>query len=300
MSNVRPQRTMRRSLLAVIGIIFSVSANAFAYAEEPFKTSAIEPARVLVEAVGINNWLNANHSRMSAAQVQGAREHLHALIDSRVKELYAKNGVLVPKEPDPILAMLFAWAGRLGVYGADAVYSAVRGTYIVKPPPGPRPPDGLTLALQNDTLVISSSAGEWQASVPYHFFIFMLSNAAGPDSKRTEVAVISTGSAPDVAPPGYSQATLAVFFTNGAEIRTFEPEWAERLQITLQGEQAPVGQTKYRSRKSYDERTRLHKEVVFVPSRKGAFAILYSGLDGTYQANRPHFVSFLEGIKLPE
>ena len=291
---------MHRSLLAVVGIFFSVSASAFAYAEEPFKTSAIEPARVLVEAVGINNWLNANHARMGAGQTQGAREHLHALIDSRVKELYAKNGALMPKEPDPILAMLFAWAGRLGVYGADAVYSAVRGTYIVKPPPGPYPPAGLSLALQNDTLVISSSAGEWQASIPYHFFIFNLSNGTGSESKRTEVAVISTGSARDVAPPGYSQATLAVFFTDGARIKTFESEWAERLQIALQGEQAPVGHTKYRSRKSYDELTRLHKEVVFVPSRKGAFAILYSGLDGTYQANRPHFLSFLEAIKLPE
>ena len=156
---------------------------------------------------------------MGAGQTQGAREHLHALIDSRVKEIYAKNGALMPKEPDPILAMLFAWAGRLGVYGADAVYSAVRGTYIVKPPPGPYPPAGLSLALQNDTLVISSSAGEWQASIRYHFFIFNLSNGTGSESKRTEVAVISTGSARDVAPPGYSQATLAVFLPTARESR---------------------------------------------------------------------------------
>lgn len=291
---------MRYLLLAVIGMTFSISADAFAYAEEPFKSPGMEPARVLVEAVGINNWLNQNYSRMTAVQAQGAREHLHALIDSRIKELYATNGVLVPKEPDHVLAMLFSWAGRLGVYGADAVYSAVRGTYPVNPPPAPRPPDGLTIALQNDTLVISSSAGEWQAFVPYHFFIFRLGNARGPDSKRTELAIVSTGSAPDVAPPGYSQATLAVFFTDGADMKTFEPEWAERLQMAMHNEPAPVGQTKYRSRKSYDDQTRLHKEVVFVPSRKGAFVILYSGLDGTYQANRPHFVSFLEAIKLPD
>jgi hypothetical protein len=277
-----------------------VSTRVLAFSEEPLKKAAIEPARALVEGVGINNWLNANYTRMDPGQVQGAREHLHALIDSRVKELYAKTGVLLPKEPDPILAMLYAWAGRLGVYGADPVYTIVRGTYLVKPPPGPQPPQGLTVSLRNDSLSIASSTGEWQVTVPFHFFIFALNSAVGPDSKRTEAAVISTGSAPDIAPPGYSQATLAIFFTSGADIGSFELEWSERLQIPLQAEQASVGKTKYRSRVAYDAPNRLHKEIVFIPSQKGAFAVLYSGLDGTYQANRPHFVNFLETLKMLE
>jgi hypothetical protein len=237
---------------------------------------------------------------MNPGQIQGAREHLHALIDSRVKELYAKTGVLMPKESDPVLAMLYAWAGRLGVYGADAVYSAVRGTYVVQPPPGPRPPEGLAVGLQGDTLVVSSSAGAWQVSVPYHFFIFALSSGTGLNSKWTEAAIVSTGSATDAAPPGYSQATLAVFFVSGAEIKSFESEWANRLQVSLDADRAVVGRTKYRSLKAYDDRTRLHKEVVFISSRNGAFAILYSGLDGTYQQNRPHFANFLESLKVPE
>ena len=288
------------SLLLIVCLLALVSTKTSALSTEPLKKAAIEPARVLVEAVGINNWLNANYTKMDPRQIQGAREHLHALIDSRVKELYAKAGVLLPKEPDPILAVLYSWAGRLGVYGADPVYTAVRGTYVVKPPPGPQPPDGLTVALQNDMLTIASSAGEWRAAVPYHFFIFALNRAVGPDSKLTESAAISTGSAPHIAPPGYSQATLALVFTNGTDIRSFELEWAERLQVPLQADPIPVGETKYRSRTAYDALNRLHKEVVFVPSRKGAFAILYSGLDGTYQANRPHFLNFLETLELPE
>ena len=289
-----------RMLLAVACIVALASSVALAFSDLPLKKAAIEPARVLVEAVGINNWLTANYTRMDPGQTQGAREHLHALIDSRVKELYAKTGALLPKEPDPVLAMLYSWAGRLGVYGADTVYAALRGTYVVKPPPGPLPPEGLAVELRNDSLTIASSAGAWQASVPYHFFIFTLSSGVGSDSKRTEAAAISTGTAPDLARPGYSQATIAVVFTFGADIKSFEPEWGERMQIPLQGEPIPLGDTKYRSRTAYDERLRLHKEVVFIQSSKGVFAILYSGLDGTYQANRPHFLNFLETFKVTE
>lgn len=289
-----------RALLVASLFACSAFADAADYAEEPYKASAIDSAQALVEAVGINNWLNANYTRMSPDQVQGAREHLHALVDARVKELYARDGVLLPKKPDPILAMLYAWAGRLGVFGADAVYPALKGSYVVVPPRGPQPPKGLAITLAGDHLVISSSAGQWQASVPFHFFVFVLSSASVPDSGHTEAAAISTGSAPDIARPGYSQATLALFFMQGADIKSFETDWAERLQIPLESEQTPVGQTKFISRRAFDASTRLHKEVVFIPSRKGSFAVLYSGLDGTYQTNRPHFLSFLQALKLPE
>lgn len=305
MRKFRRYRKIFCSPLAVVGIALCLTTNAsspstkpLVYAEQPFQTAAIEPARVVVESVAINNWLNANHSRLTGVQIQGAREHLHALIDSRVKELYWKNNILIPHEPDPLLAMLYSWAGQLGVYGADAVYATVRGNYSVEPPPGPRPPEGLDVALQGETLVISSSEGGWQASVPYHFFIFVLDKATGPDSRPYEATVISTGSAPVVMPPGYSQATLAIYFTEGADMASFEPEWCERLQIPCRTEQEVVGQTRYRSRKVYDERTRLHKEVAFVPSKKGGLAILYAGLDGTYQLNRPHYLDFLERLKV--
>ena len=289
-----------RTLLLIVYLLSLVSTKVFALSEEPMKKAAIEPARVLVEAVGINNWLNANHSKMDSGQTQSAREHLHALIDSRVKELYANTGMLLPKEPDQILAILYSWAGRLGVYGADPVYAAVRGNFLVKPPPGPQPPDGLAVGLQNDMLTIASSAGEWRATVPYHFFIFALNSASTSDSKLIETVAISTGSAPDIARPGYSQATIALFFVAGADPKSFEEEWADRLGIPLRAEQRPVGETRYRSRTVYDAQSRLHKEVAFVPSRKGSFAISYSGLDGTYQTNRPHFLNFLEAIQLPE
>ncbi|MFN9503113.1 MAG: hypothetical protein ACK57J_00925 [Rubrivivax sp.] len=264
------------------------------------KIEAIEPARAMVEAVRINNWLSANQARMNDMQVKGAREHLHALIDARVKQSYIKSGVLLPNEPDPLLPMLFSWASRLGVYGSDSVYAAVRGAYPVNPPPEPKPPDGFSVQLHGESLRVSSSVGEWQVTVPFHFFIFALNAGPGPDGRRTEAVGISNGSAPDEAPPGYSQATLGLFFVLDADLKTFEGEWAARLQIPVDKDPSVVGETRYRSRVSYDPTFRLHKEMIVVPSQKGAFVILYSGLDGTYQANRPHFLDVLRLLKLPQ
>ncbi len=252
-----------------------------------------------MESVGINNFLGKEHASLQDGQRQGAREHLHALIDSRVKQLYAKNGAFAPPQADPALAILNSWAGRLGVYGADLIYPAVKGTYPVQPPPGPTTPPSFDLNLVAESLVLSSTAGGWRASVPYHFFISRLEDAHAPDGLRTEAAVFSTGTAPGEAPPGYSQATVALVFVHGADKSKFEEAWLDRLQAPASTELASIGLTKYQSRSAYDPLTRLHKEFVYVPTEKGAFAVLYVGLDGTYQANRAHFLDFLRLLKLP-
>lgn len=295
---------MRRVLAASLVVISFGAAPAHAqysvrYAASPFAIEAIEPARALIESVGINNFLGKEHAQLQGGQRQGAREHLHALIDARVKQLYAKNGSLPPPQPDPTLAMLYSWAGRLGVYGADLIYPAVQGTYPLQPPPGPQAPASFKLALVQESLVLSSVAGEWRALMPYHFFIFALDDATAADGRRTEAVAFSTGTAPDAARPGYSQATVLLVFVHGADKSKFEEEWLSRLQIPPNTDLAPVGSTKYQSRSAYDSGTRLHKEFVYVPSEKGGFAVCYSGLDGTYQANRAHFLDFMRLLKLP-
>jgi hypothetical protein len=286
--------------IAVVCCALSVNAIAevTGYSDEPLQKPVFDSARVLVESVSINNWLNENHKRLSPQQTQGVRELLHALIDSQVKEIYARDKTILPKKPDPVLASLFAWAGRVGVYGADEIYRVVRGTVPLEPSPDPRLPDGLSVALQGDLLKVTSSAGGWQASVPYHFFIFALSNAVGSDGKRIEAAIISTGSAPDSARPGYSQATLAIFFTPNVKLESFANVWLERFNVAASVPANKIASTSFESRTSYDAGTRLHKEVVFLSSSKGSFVVLYSGLDGTYQWNRPHFINFLASLRL--
>ena len=61
----------------------------------------------------------------------------------------------------------------------------------------------------------------------------------------------------------------------------------------------PIESTGYRSRIYRAAPGRLYTELVHVPTSRGDLAIVYAGLDGTYQANRPHFVDFLRALKLP-
>src|SRR5690606_12501200 len=93
--------------------------------------------------------------------------------------------------------------------------------------------------------------------------------------------------------PRYSQATIALVAVQGASPFKFEQEWLQRFQVPPETAAVPVGATGHQSRTTYDRVTRLHTEVVFVAAEKASLVILYSGLDGTYQANRPHFVDFL-------
>lgn len=286
--------------VTVVGctLCFNAMAQIKGYSDEPLQKPVFDSVRVLMESVSVSNWLNENYGHLSAQQTQGVREHLHALIDSRIEEIYQRDKTIHPKEPDPVLALLFAWVGRVGVYGADETYRSVRGRAPMEPPPGPRPPHGLSVALLGDLLKVTSATGGWEASVPYHFFIFNMSNAVGSDGQRVEAAVISTGTTVDSARPGYSQATIAIFFTPGIGLESFTKTWMERFNIAARVPSTQIAPTSFASRTAYDTKTRLHKEVVFLSSSKGAFAVLYSGLDGTYQWNRPHFVNFLTGLKL--
>ena len=267
------------------------------YSRQPFEIQAVEPARALVESMMINNWLNENLSRISEQQRQGAREHLHALIDAQVKQSFLKRGTLAAPQPEGTLAPLYSWAGRLGVYGADLVYAAVRGTYPAPVLPGPTLPKGLSISLVKEHLALASEFGQWRALIPYYFFVFRVESATAANGKETEVFLISTGTAPDSAPPGYSQATIAVFFEHGRSAE-FEDEWVRRLGFRTDSPVNEIGSTPYKSRVKYDSGMKMHQELVYLQNAKGSFAILYGGLDGTYQANRGHFEDFMRMISV--
>jgi hypothetical protein len=287
---------MRHLLSLIAALCFCAHATAGPYSDEPFQRPVFDRARMLVEAVQVNNWLNANFTGLSQGQRQAVREHVHALIDSRLKEQYAASKSLIPT-PDPVLALMYSWAARLGVYGAADVFAVVRGTSPLQSAGGPSPPAGIAVTLKGEVLELSS-AGSWSVAVPVNFFIFDLRSAEEPSGMTLQAAAIAMGTAPDAAPPGYSQATIAIFYAEDLDLQAFTARWTERFGIpeTVQAEELQ-GST-YRSRRAFDQASRLHKEVVFVPSSKGSLAVLYAGLDGTYQWNRPHFVDFLNNLRV--
>ena len=296
MSNVRPR--MRRLLSSVMVLALGVilDATAAPYSDAPFQRAVFDQARVLAESVEVNNWLNANYRTLSPQQAQGVREHVHALIDSRLKEQFAVSHSLALK-PDPVLAILYSWATRLGVYGADDIFQVVRGSSPLQSMGGRAPPPGMVVSLNGEALELSSP-GKWSVSVPPSFFVFDLRNGVEPGGQSTQAAVIAMGTAVDVSPPGYSQATVGIIYTENSTPAAFAATWAARFGVPQSVSAEEIQGSIYKSRAVYDPNTRLHKEVVFIEAPKASIAVLYSGLDGTYQWNRPHFVDFLNNLNI--
>ena len=54
-----------------------------------------------------------------------------------------------------------------------------------------------------------------------------------------------------------------------------------------------------RAYRSFDSSSSMHTEVVFPEVARGAMAVSYMGLAGTYEHNRQHFKDFLTNLSLP-
>src|SRR6267378_8157373 len=127
--SMRPVR--RRLFIVTLVSLLPIWGNAQqsvqqGYSTEPLRDPIFDVAGVLVEATAINNWLNFNYRTLSPEQMKGPREHLYYLIDSRIKDTYARTGRVLPTEHDAILEILFSWTERLGAYGGSLVYNQLR------------------------------------------------------------------------------------------------------------------------------------------------------------------------------
>lgn len=264
------------------------------YSTAPLSRAVFDPARVAVEAVGFNEWLIANQSSLATPEsTKGPREHLYYLIDSWVKTIYARDDVVMPAGPDPLLQVFFSWSERLGVFGGHLVYNAVKSDDAPKMPPLLELPPGFDVALRRDMLEVSSSRGHWSVAVPYYFMVWNLLEWEVKDGPRTQLVAVSTGAAAHEGQEGHSQATLMLLFGPGANESSFTQYWARHLGFDGKEETKPLGVRSLETRRRFDASTNMHSEYTSWPSPHGPFVVAYLGIDGTYQWNRPHFVDFV-------
>ncbi len=292
--------------LAIVGLCTTQAAAGPApdaiqagYSTATLREPLFDAARVAVEVPALNNWLNLNRENLSQQQMRGPREHLFYLIDSRVKQLYESTGAVMPAEPDAQLQTLFSWAERLGVFGGALVYDSLRRPDA---PPGVtlRPvPETLSLELNGDAFELASAVGDWSVAFPYYFMVWRLDDFDAKSGMRTQLAGISTGTARHEGVEGYSQATLLLMFSPGADHAAFSSYWTTQFGVA---DQLPAGTTdlaKLKTRVLYDPATHLHSEAVLWQTPQGSFALIYSGIDGTYQWNRAHFLDFFRSVSTP-
>lgn len=268
------------------------------YSTATLREPLFDAAQVAVETVKINNWLGENHAKVGEAQQAKVRERLYYLIDSHSKQQFAKTGRILPKEPDGQLEMLLSWAEPMGVYGGNLVYNAVKRADAPALSPILLPPEGMTLALRDDLLVVKSELG-WSVSMPYYFMIGKLSDLKVTTGQRTQFVIVSTGAARDASDVGYSQATLMLMYApqaDSAEARRF---WEQQLQIKPTDEHVELGVRGLVSQRNHLDDVKLWREIVSWSAPRGAITVAYLGNDGTYEWNRQHFIDFLGALQTP-
>ena len=224
------------------------------------------------------------------------RERVYYLIDSQIKHNFAQSQRVLPAGSDPQLAMLFSWAEKLGVYGGNLVFNQVKSETMKLQPALMELPPGIRLSLHGDLFKLESDTG-WQVSFPYYFMIGAVRDMTTKNDARTQLIIISTGAARDSSKTGHSQATLMLLYSPGTALAEFKSFWQPQIPINSDDKSIALGVRDLTSQKNFDEKLKLHREMVAWSMPQGACAVVYLGNEGTYQWNRPHFIDFLSAVR---
>lgn len=299
---------MRKAILAAITSLI-IAAPGFAqnasqivpqqgYTTNTLSQPIYEVPELVVEATALNNWLNINYKNLTPAQMIGPREHLYYLINSYIKHLYTKDGIILPAESDLVLESLFYWSEQLAVFGGSQIFNAVKSADRPNMPELMQVPEPFVLSLEGDLFEIESKTEGWSVTFPYYFMVSTISDFTAKNGMRTQLISLSTGSAVDESPAGKSQATLMLAYSPGANIDDFSGFWLGNLGFVEPAKTKSLNGGARSSFYSYSTETLLHTEISIWEEPNGVFAVVYMGIDGTYQWNRPHFLDFVRALEV--
>lgn len=297
---------MNRRILALAMIVAcsqyiapAVAADAplqLGYSVEPLSKPVFSPAEVAVETTALNNWLNANITKLAPERMSGPREHLYYLIDSRIKHLYAEEGSVVPKGSDLILELLFSWSEQLGVFGGAHAFNSVKSPTSEPRTPTLELPAEIELSFSAGVFTVKSYLG-WGVTFPYYFMFWNAGDFTATNGQRTQMFLLSTGAAKDKSQLGHSQATLMLIFSPDSRFEDFQAFWLSQFEIPAETATQSLDVRGLQSRHVTNDATKLHKEFTAWQHQTGSYAVFYSGMEGTYEWNRPHFLDFLRHVE---
>ena len=265
------------------------------YSSAPLLAPAMTAARLRSEAAALKTWLDTNGPKLTYEQMQAPREQLYYLIGERVKQVYAAEHRILPSRRDPVLQALFVNADNLGVFGGSQIFGALKDPGAADMPRRANMPPGLGLKLDGDLLRVRSDLG-WSFAVPYYFMIWNVADQRTPAGRR-QLVVVSTGTAADGSPLGHSQATLMFFFSPDDLGKMSDDFLRNGLRVLAGTPSQPLGVRDLMSEHTFNESLKLHTEATSWARGSGSYLVAYSGNDGTYQSNRPHFLDFLRSIE---
>jgi len=292
-----------RKICVALTLILATAVSASFPPQKGYSTSILDKpvfdmAHIAVDSAAFNNWLNTNYEKLSHEQMKGPREHFYYLIDSYVKHYYAKSTQIIPNQHDLIFETLFSWSEKLGAYGGSLVYNKLNSPDSAKQKPILTLPKEISLNLENDLFLITSEKQGWKFKIPYYFMIWRISDVRVDNGMRIQMVAFSTGSVKDKSQHGHSQATIMFMHTPDKSLSEVSQYWIKGLGLDGDTTKKSLDFQGKESVYSYDESMKLHKEITTWKEKTGVYTVVYLGIDGTYQWNRPHFIDFLHSISI--
>jgi hypothetical protein len=293
---------MRKCLLtsAVFVLMgFARPASAQEYDTSPLATPATLPRDGLpASQAEFTHWLELNAAKVPPVEQAAVREHVYALISAQVKARVAAGFAAFPRERDSALADLFFWGDRLGVFGAYRVGRALDPERPHLAPSNLVPPAFEIKADSGYFTLTSSRRPAWSIRFPYYFMLGAVAHQRMGTDLDGDVVVLSTLFAPnDPKIGGASQATVLLVAVDSLQGTRAATYWLKNLALdTNPAPQSLLsGGITY---EGYDAALSMRKEMVSLPVPGGILLIAYLGLDGTFEANHPHYLNLLHSIQI--
>ena len=288
-----------RAVLAACAVLVApraIAAQSFSVA--PLASPSAMPSDSLpIRPQAFLGWLRAHDSSALNSQAQEIREHLYAIIGEIARRRYASAHAVDLPVGDSTLAQLFTWADRFGVPGAGTVALAINPQ--AEKPVTQDPGDGFHLSFSTPAFSLATDNGKWMVRFPYFFMIGPATRQHLANGIDNDVVTLSTLTAANsAAVGGASQATILLLSGQTADLPSYAAFWLQQLQISPADTTAkPVPQAT-RTYRHFDAASHLWTELVALKISSGSLVVVYVGLDGTYQTNRPHFLDLLSSLRV--
>jgi len=272
-------------LTAVITSLSLTGAHAQDWSEAPFRTPTPVPRDGLPpDREAFLRWLAQSSATLTQQDAQRAQVRLYTYIS----ELAKHQGGRFPAPTDTAAFAIFRAAASLGAPGADLVARALYPHPERLPAPAAVPSFHLTF--QPPLFKLASDDGSWGVCYPYYFMAAPAGRQRPTNGALTEIVILSTLTAPDQGPAGSSQATIMLAAAPLADSARHVNAWLTQFGLwpTSPPSGAPAGA--WYAGAPGEPMNRL---AVIERLPKRILILVYLGLSGTFESNRPHFFNVL-------
>lgn len=284
----------------IVSILILISTITFAdninvmngYSKEPLKKQIFTYDYVVTQTMVINNYLN-KLDKLDNNTKSRIKDDIYYLISSSVSELYKNKNNIIPKKDNLIMKTLFDSAQRLKIIGTNLAYYQLFQMKDTDKLKSINFTKDLKLSLDYDLFKLEDEF--WSIKFPYYFKIRKLQESEINNSNNT-IIDISTGGAKDKSNFGYSNANITLFISDKKDDKEFFKFWYKAFKVPSNIKLKSIGIKNYKTQYIDIKDSLMNNEITSWSNNNNSFVAVYSGLDGTFQENRQHFLDFLNSL----